>query len=471
MPQGMPSRGDDIALRGQRLLETMEKQRALDQRMHPKPPAWSLGVPRPPQRTAHDLPRQWPVSVKRGETLALLARWSRSDKKELWSDNRETLPRRKYLRPGDRLQVTMSPNQKLVFDQSRERFHTRRLKRYFATRYIEKVVKYRVRRGDYISKVAARFGDVPTWLLEAFNQSDFKSIQPGDTVLIPVITKADQGERPTGVLQVVDERGRPLKTEEKARLQGQTRMDMINQARLAMDDSNVFERADEPARPVQQAVPTEFATRWAAAKPKGPVSEVETLSEAQPKPKASGKLSEEPGAVAAGRPVAVRPGETIGHFAAWSGLSVRHIERTNPGLQADRVRIGQRLELTLDDEAWVNFLLARAKKSKASRGTKFAAGAAKREEEQKIEKAKALQPLRPSGKPQPLPAVIRATKAAPSTAHEALTRVHIVQPGEIAGRIARKYGLTIKALIRANPATNLDRIRPGLKLKIPLTSS
>ena len=469
MPQGMPSRDDDLSLRGQRLLETVDKQRALEARMNPTPPAWSMGVERPPERTHNDVPREWKISVKRGETLALLARWSRTEKQTLWQDNRETLPRRKWLRPSDELTLTMSPNQKLAFDQSRERFHNRRLERYFATRYIEKVVKYRVKRGDYISKVARRFGNVPTWLLEAFNQSDFRSIQPGDTVLIPVIAKVDREDQPKGQLVVTDERGRPLRPEEKARLENRARSELLNRARLSMDDSNVFERENEPARPRQQAVPKDFATQWAAALPSGPAGEA--VSEETPRIEAKVSAAVDEGSKAR-RQIAVRNGETIGHYARWSGLSTRQIKATNPDMNPDRIRIGQRLELSLDDDEWVHFLLARAQKSKASKGTLMAQAASKVSE---VPTAQAVAPVKPAKLPAVIgasaaagqPKVEAAESAAPKAAPQEL-RVHLVKPGEIAGRIARKYGVTVRQLTRANPDKNLDRIRPGQALRIPV---
>jgi LysM repeat protein len=464
MPKGMPSREDDVALRGQRLLETLEKQRALESRMHPAPPAWSAGVPRPPERTAKDVPRQWRVSVKRGETLELLAKWSRSDKKELWQDNRDVLPRRKWLRPGDRLMVTASPNQKLAFDQGRERFHNRRLERYFATRYIEKVVKYRVKRGDYISKVAKRYGDVPTWLLEAFNQTDFKTIRPGDTVLIPLIAKAERGEQPKTALRVTDERGRPLNPEERARLQNHARMDLLNRARLSMDDSNVFERENEAQRPMYEAVPTGFASQWSTVLPKGLASPVETISEDVPRVQVLAHAPAPGDGSGARRPITVRLGETIGHYASWSGLTVAQIEGGNPDLNADRIRIGQRLELPLGDEDWVNFVLARAKKSKASRGTKLAAAASRLEE---IQTARALKALEMKKLPAVIGAGAKAKAVAAVRPAPGPIRAHVVQSGDIGSRIAKKYGVTFKQLVRANPDKNLDRIRPGQTLKVP----
>ena len=93
----------------------------------------------------------------------------------------------------------------------------------------------------------------------------------------------------------------------------------------------------------------------------------------------------------------------------------------------------------------------------------MAAAAKRLEVEGRVEKAQGLKPL----EPKPLPAVIRAAAQKPKG--ETLTRVHIVQPGEIAGRIARKYGLSVLSLTRANPALNLEKIRPGQKLKSPLS--
>ena len=132
-----------------------------------------------------------------------------------------------------------------------------------------------------------------------------------------------------------------------------------------MDDSNVFERENEPERPRQQAVPTDFATKWASSLPQGPRGGSEAVSEDKPVIEAKVTAAAgEPGSKAR-RQISVRTGETIGHYARWSGLSVRQIKSTNPDMNPDRIRIGQRLELALADEEWVSFLLARAQKSKA----------------------------------------------------------------------------------------------------------
>lgn len=45
--------------------------------------------------------------------------------------------------------------------------------------------------------------------------------------------------------------------------------------------------------------------------------------------------------------------------------------------------------------------------------------------------------------------------------------VHIVQPGEYLGRIARLYGTTVNAIVAANGLRNPDTIYPGQRLVIP----
>lgn len=53
-------------------------------------------------------------------------------------------------------------------------------------------------------------------------------------------------------------------------------------------------------------------------------------------------------------------------------------------------------------------------------------------------------------------------RSAPATA-----RYHVVAPGETAGRIARQYGVSLAALIRANHLGDGNRIEAGQRLRIP----
>src|SRR5690606_36316754 len=117
----------------------------------------------------------------------VLAGWAGTDTQVILDDNRERLGKRSWLKTGDRLDITMSANQKFAFDRAREQFQKERLDSYFASRYVAEVVVYRVKRGETVSAAAKRYGEVPIWLLQEFNQTDFRSLQPGDEILIPVV--------------------------------------------------------------------------------------------------------------------------------------------------------------------------------------------------------------------------------------------------------------------------------------------
>lgn len=46
-------------------------------------------------------------------------------------------------------------------------------------------------------------------------------------------------------------------------------------------------------------------------------------------------------------------------------------------------------------------------------------------------------------------------------------RIHVVGPGESLSRIARRYGVTVEAIVQANGLVNANIIRPGQRLVIP----
>lgn len=68
---------------------------------------------------------------------------------------------------------------------------------------------------------------------------------------------------------------------------------------------------------------------------------------------------------------------------------------------------------------------------------------------------------------------IRASVPLPPAAADPLTprpiapRTHAVQPGDTMTRIARRQGVTLRALQAANPDVDPDRLKPGQTLRIP----
>jgi len=107
-------------------------------------------------------------------------------------------------------------------------------------------------------------------------------------------------------------------------------------------------------------------------------------------------------APSAGATHTVESGETVGAIAERHGTTVAEIVRLNPGLNPDRVRVGQ--ELRVDGAA--------------------------------------------------------------SSASAARGGVYTVRRGDTAGAIAARHGVTLAELRRANPGLNPDRIREGQELTI-----
>ncbi|MBR3086191.1 MAG: LysM peptidoglycan-binding domain-containing protein [Kiritimatiellae bacterium] len=104
----------------------------------------------------------------------------------------------------------------------------------------------------------------------------------------------------------------------------------------------------------------------------------------------------------------VRQGDIFGKIAAKHNVTVKALKAANPGIDYDRIKIGQKLNIPGKTAA-----SASADKSSGSSG------------------------------------------------------VHVVKKGEIFGKIAGKYNVTVKALKAANPGIDYDRIKVGQKLNIP----
>jgi LysM repeat protein len=461
MPSGMPSDPPGSRAVATAVLDALRN--GAQAARNAEPPEWWKGVPEPAGNVEHDLPRGFVVQVQRGETTALLAKWSGRDVSEIMQDNRESMGTRKFLRPGDDLAITMSTNQKLAFDQARERFQQDRLDGYFAKHYIEKVVVYVVRRGDVIARVARQYGETPIWLLEAFNQADFRALQAGDTILIPVVRELHGGRAAPPRLVVVDKSGRPLTTEEHASLGGRMPSGLIRRARLAVDDSNVFERAVDAGRLAASApklIPAPASEPAAAAmlpvaaalpppEPETPPHVAQMLPSLRPavRPAAPARVTR--------REVLVKRGETLGHLAGWGGMSTADIVAANPGLNPEHVEVGQKLVLPLTDLAYADFVLARA----GARPTSPVVAPAARPVEAAVAAAEPARPALPAARIAPPPPVVPKPVVS--------ARSHKVQSGEIASAIAARYKISLSALARANPGKNLDKLYVGNSLAIP----
>lgn len=433
-------------------------------------PSWADGVEKPADVGANDLPQGWPIEVRRGETPAVIAEWAGVDAGELVAANESALGGRKWFRVGDRITVSLSANQKVGFDRKRELFQRERVDAFFANRYFEKVIVYRVKKGEFIAAAAKRYGDVPLWLIEEFNQIDFRSLQPGDEILIPVVGDLPQGVRQPPPPLVVDEEGRALSEARADAVQPKLRGELFAKARMALDDSNVFVRprpggeqlALSPApivAPVQQAdyprpehalppasiggglLPSYGGAQPAPVVPgpvvaapvvAAPVAQVVGAADGVGVPVGPG---ESPAATP--RDVIVRRGESLMHYVMWSKTPLDAIKRANQGhLDAERIFIGARIAIPMTDDQYVQFVKARAEWDK-----------------ERVE-AEAQKADKPASKPAGKDKVAKGKQ-------------HTVKSGETATSIARAHRVTVKELKAANPGVDLKRLKIGQRLTVP----
>ena len=124
----------------------------------------------------------------------------------------------------------------------------------------------------------------------------------------------------------------------------------------------------------------------------------------------------------------VLSGESLSHYSAWSGVSVQRIMETNGLTDPNRLRLGQKMKLPLQDEA-IEVFYSKRKGFLEKRGAE--------------------------------PTQIAGHAAPP-------WKTHRVASGESAWVIAvQRYGISLSALAKSNPNVNLERLQPGMVLRIP----
>ena len=109
----------------------------------------------------------------------------------------------------------------------------------------------------------------------------------------------------------------------------------------------------------------------------------------------------------------IKDGDLVGRVAARYGMTLAEIKRLNPGLNVDRVSIGQKIRVK---------------------------GQPKAEE--------------------------KSQTTTPKPAQEGDAVWHTVADGDLVGRIAAKYGTTVRRIQELNPDLNPDRIRIGQRIRV-----
>lgn len=141
----------------------------------------------------------------------------------------------------------------------------------------------------------------------------------------------------------------------------------------------------------------------------------------------------------------VAAGETLASIAEKYGVQAAEIRSTN-GLRRNAVRVGQILTIANADPA------------KAAAQQQLLAQASTADDIPAVEEAKTAAKKNKASKKN------ATSKKKNSSAGKATT--HTIRSGENLGKIARKYGVTVDAIKKANGMKN-DNIRAGKTLKIP----
>lgn len=197
----------------------------------------------------------------------------------------------------------------------------------------------------------------------------------------------------------------------------------------------------EPGPAVQDTPPAEPAP--------SAVRKVKPLPVAQAKPAKSSKVKAASAPAAAAPSVTeyvVKSGDTLSLISKRTNYRQSAILAANPGLNPDRIRVGQKIKLPGAVET-------------AAASAAVAKAAAKDAAKDKVKQAAA---------PAPAAANTKAPVKTKSgfTPYEGPTKEIVVKSGDSVGQIAVSYGISIRALKALNGLKS-DALRAGQKLKVP----
>ena len=166
---------------------------------------------------------------------------------------------------------------------------------------------------------------------------------------------------------------------------------------------------------------------------------------------APAKVVAAPAAPAAATEYVVKPGDTLFLISKRTNYRQAAILAANPGLNADRIRVGQKIKLP--------GAVASAAPAVAKAAAPEAKAAAAKDGKDKVKLAAAPAPAAANTK-----APVK-TKAG-FVPYEGPTKEYVVKSGDSLGKIAKDSGISIRALKALN-GLQQDKLRLGQKLKVP----
>jgi LysM repeat protein len=176
------------------------------------------------------------------------------------------------------------------------------------------------------------------------------------------------------------------------------------------EDKPVVEDTSTPPPPLQPMT-SDVATQDTSLVP--PVTPATTSNVVEHQPDVQPQPEPQPVTAEPGREYVVAKGDSFSTIAKKAHVSVKAIEQANPGVNSSKLKIGQKLQV-------------------------------------------------------PASGATTSTLSSPSTTptDSGDTTTYVVKAGDMLEKIARRYGTTSKAIMRANNM-KATMIRPGQKLKIP----
>ena len=179
-------------------------------------------------------------------------------------------------------------------------------------------------------------------------------------------------------------------------------------------------------------------------------------------------------AAATDRVVVVQPGDTLSEIALEHGVTVAQLSALNGISNPNQIYAGQRLRLTAQTSGATPAPVSKAKAKAVVHVVAWGetmTGIARRYGSSISAIAAANGIANPSylraGQRLTIPGTAAAAPQKPKPAAAPATAIHVVAAGETLTGIARRYGSTIAAIVKANAIANPSFLRVGQRLSIP----
>ena len=173
-----------------------------------------------------------------------------------------------------------------------------------------------------------------------------------------------------------------------------------------------------------------------------------TLPAKLPEAKILGNSAAQPGG---GSTYTVKDGDTLAGIASRFGVSLEDLRAANPNIDASKISVGQVLKLPVSPDA-----ATAASPTPAALPTEIAPTFAPATEPPPTQA-----PLATST-PAPIPDTPAPAATAPPSGG-----TYVVQQGDFPAKIAEKLGITLEALLAANPGLNSTDLHIGQVLNLP----